>query len=132
MGKTMIINYCVTMDGLANQLLNVVVGHERPDLEEQFASLVSSMGASALMIVTLEDQLLHLLSSSTGNILDNAVLIQTLDETKSKAVEISAKLEEASLTKVEISRARSAYTPVAKRGSILYFALAGLALIDSM
>ena len=33
MGKTMIINYGVTMDGLANQLLNVVVGHERPDLE---------------------------------------------------------------------------------------------------
>jgi dynein heavy chain len=32
MGKTMIINYGVTMEGLANQLLNVVVGHERPDL----------------------------------------------------------------------------------------------------
>lgn len=132
MGKTMIINYCVTMDGLANQLLNVVVGHERPDLEEQFAALVTSMGKSALMIVALEDTLLQLLSSSTGNILDNAELIKTLDETKTKAVEISAKLEEASQTKDEISRARSAYTPVAKRGSILYFALAGLALIDSM
>ncbi len=32
MGKTMIINYGVTLDGLANQLLNVVVAHERPDL----------------------------------------------------------------------------------------------------
>ena len=32
MGKTMIINYGVTMDGLANQLLNVVVAHERSDL----------------------------------------------------------------------------------------------------
>lgn len=132
MGKTMIINYCVTMDGLANQLLNVVVGHERPDLEEQFASLVSEMGASALLIVSLEDTLLHELSSSTGNILDNAELIATLDETKTKAVEISAKLEEATQTKDEISKARSAYTPVAKRGSILYFALAGLAIIDSM
>jgi dynein heavy chain len=29
MGKTMIINYGVTMDGLANQLLNVVVANER-------------------------------------------------------------------------------------------------------
>ena len=32
MGKTMIINYGVTREGLANQLLNVVVAHERPDL----------------------------------------------------------------------------------------------------
>ena len=47
MGKTMIINYSVTMPGLANQLLNVVVGHERPDLEEQFAALVNEMGESA-------------------------------------------------------------------------------------
>ena len=31
MAKTMLINYSVTQDGLANQLLNVVVGHERPD-----------------------------------------------------------------------------------------------------
>lgn len=132
MGKTMIINYCVTMEGLANQLLNVVVGHERPDLEEQFSSLVSEMGANALLIVSLEDTLLRELSSSTGNILDNEALIATLNETKVKAVEISAKLEEATLTKDEISKARSAYTPVAKRGSILYFALAGLAIIDSM
>ena len=132
MGKTMVLNYCVTMDGLANQLLNVVVGHERPDLEEQFALLVTDMGQSALLIVELEDTLLHELSSSQGNILDNAELIATLDETKTKAVEISGKLEEATHTKDEISRARSAYTVVAKRGSILYFALAGLAAINSM
>ncbi len=28
-GKTMIINYTVTMQGLEDQLLNVVIGHER-------------------------------------------------------------------------------------------------------
>ena len=64
MGKTMIINYGVTMDGLANQLLNVVVGHERPDLEKQWADLVSEMGENALLLVTLEDTLLRELSTS--------------------------------------------------------------------
>ncbi|KAH8092697.1 dynein light chain binding protein [Aureococcus anophagefferens] len=58
MSKTMIINYSVTGDGLANQLLNVVVAHERPDLESQYAELVSQMSESALMIVQLEDTLL--------------------------------------------------------------------------
>ncbi|CAM9101409.1 unnamed protein product [Chrysoparadoxa australica] len=132
MGKTMIINYGVTMDGLANQLLNVVVGHERQDLEESYASLVSEMSESSALIVSLEDTLLKELSSSTGNILDNEELIRTLDETKSKAEEIKVKLEKAGFTKDEISEARAVYVPVAKRGSILYFAMAGMSSIMSM
>jgi len=132
MGKTMIINYGVTMDGLANQLLNVVVANERPDLEKQWADLVTEMGENAQLLVSLEDTLLRELSSSTGNILDNHELIETLENTKSKAVEIQGKLHLAETTKDEISQARSVYKPVAKRGSILYFAEAGLVTINSM
>jgi len=66
MGKTMIINYGVTLDGLANQLLNVVVANERPDLEKAWADLVQEMGENAQLLVTLEDTLLRELSSSQG------------------------------------------------------------------
>jgi dynein heavy chain, axonemal len=52
MGKTMIVNYGVTMDGLASQLLNVVVGHERADLEESYATLVREMSESAMQLVS--------------------------------------------------------------------------------
>jgi len=132
MGKTMIINYGVTQDGLANQLLNVVVAHERPDLEEQYAQLVVETGENAALLVQLEDTLLRELSSTTGNILDNEELIATLDETKTKAVEIQGKLEQSKFTTEEISKARAVYDPVAKRGSILYFAMAGMPNIMSM
>ena len=119
-------------DGLANQLLNVVVGHERPDLEEQFSELVADMSANALMIVKLEDTLLHELSASEGNILDNSDLIETLNQTKETSTAIKAKVEQAEFTKAEISKARLGYTPVAKRGSILYFVMASLSTISSM
>merc|ERR1719172_254559 len=109
----MLIN-SVTQDGLANQLLNVVVGHERPDLEEQFSELVADMSANALMIVKLEDTLLHELSASEGNILDNSDLIETLNQTKETSTAIKAKVEQAEFTKGEISKARLGYTPVAK------------------
>ncbi len=132
MAKTMLINYSVTRDGLANQLLNVVVGHERPDLEEQFSELVADMSANALMIVKLEDTLLHELSASEGNILDNSDLIETLNQTKETSTAIKAKVEQAEFTKAEISKARLGYTPVAKRGSILYFVMASLSTISSM
>lgn len=52
------------MDGLTNQLLNVVVTTERSDLETQWADLVNEMSADALLLVTLEDTLLRELSSS--------------------------------------------------------------------
>ena len=104
MGKTMIINYGVTMDGLANQLLNVVVAHERPDLEKQWADLVAEMGENAQLLVSLEDTLLRELSSSQGNILDNQDLIATLENTKSKAVMIQASLQLAETTKEVLHR----------------------------
>jgi len=37
----MIINFNVTLQGLADQLLNVVVGFEKPDLERQRKQLIS-------------------------------------------------------------------------------------------
>jgi dynein heavy chain len=132
MGKLMIVNYSVTQDGLASQLLNVVVGHERPDLEKDFKDLVDEMSANMQIKEQLEDTLLSKLSSSQGNILDNEELIATLDETKTKAVEIGAKLEQAKFTKEETTKAREVYTPVAVRGSIMYFAMSGLSLLMSM
>ena len=39
-GKTMIINFNVTLQGLRDQLLNEVVGFERPELEKLRKQLV--------------------------------------------------------------------------------------------
>ena len=65
-GKTMIINYGVTLPGLTEQLLNVTVKHERPDLEEQRERLVVEMSANKAALVQLEDTLLFELSNATG------------------------------------------------------------------
>lgn len=40
------------------------------------------------LLKELEDTLLRELATSTGNMLDNAELVQTLEETKSKASEV--------------------------------------------
>ena len=59
--------------GLTDQLLNFVVRHERPDLEEARESLVKQMSADRSLLQQLEDTLLSELSNATGNILDNTV-----------------------------------------------------------
>ncbi|KAF4659064.1 Dynein heavy chain 10, axonemal [Perkinsus olseni] len=132
MGKVSIINYTVTLDGLAAQLLNVVVGFERPDLQAERQQLVQSMSENRQIQKNLEDTLLRELAASKGSILDNEDLIQTLQTAKTKALEITEALETAARTSVEIDNTREIYSEVAKRGSILYFATQGLSAISEM
>ena len=131
-GKTMIINYGVTLIGLQEQLLNVTVKMERPDLEMQRKSLVQETAVNKSLLKDLEDTLLLELSSASGEILDNVELIATLDETKYKAKEISCKLEEAKAASEKLVLARQAYEPIAKEGAILYFVLQNLNKVNSM
>lgn len=65
---------CIFVEqGLADQLLNVVVKHERADLEEARESLIIQTSANKALLKTLEDTLLSELSNAKGNILDNQV-----------------------------------------------------------
>jgi dynein heavy chain len=131
-GKVMVINYSVTLQGLEDQLLNETVKVERSDLAEQQAALVEEVSELSGMLKELEDTLLYELANSSGNILDNTELIETLEKTKLKATEISEKLEEAKSTSAEISDTCQAYRPVAKRGSILFFVMASLSILNNM
>ena len=123
----MVINYTVTLKGLEDQLLSVIVGFERKDIEEQREQLIQStrcvcvcvcvssksfdqpppllaltllslspylppslpLSENKRLLKDLEDTLLRELATSTGNMLDNHELVATLEETKTKATEVS-------------------------------------------
>ena len=74
--------------GLEDQLLSVIVGHEKKELEEDRERLIQETSENKRLLKDLEDTLLRELATSTGNMLDNAELVQTLEETKSKASEV--------------------------------------------
>lgn len=76
--------------------------------------------------------MLNQLSSSKGNLIDNMELVATLEETKTRSVEINKAIENAEVTKADIDKARSAYKPAALRGSIIFFAMSGLSQISTM
>ena len=80
----------VTLKGLEDQLLSVITGFERKELEEQREHLIQETSDNKNLLKDLEDSLLRELASSTGNMLDNLDLVQTLEETKSKATEVLA------------------------------------------
>uniref|UniRef100_A0A3P8UAE7 Dynein axonemal heavy chain 10 n=1 Tax=Amphiprion percula TaxID=161767 RepID=A0A3P8UAE7_AMPPE len=131
-GKAMVINYTVTLKGLEDQLLSVIMGFEKKELEEKREHLIQETSSNKKLLKKLGDSLLRELATSTGNMLDNTELIHTLEETKSKASEVFEKLQLAENTSMDIDKLRDGYRPAAKRGAILFFALTEMALVNNM
>ena len=130
--KVSLLNFFVTLEGLEDQLLNTVVGEERPDLSELKSQLMISNAKMKKELKEIEDKILELLSASSGDILDDEVLINTLSQSKITSDEISLKVAEAETTEKEIDETRELYRPVAIRASLLFFCISDLALIDPM
>ena len=80
-----LINFAITFSGLEDQLLGVVVVEEMPEMEEKKNSLVVSNARMRRELQELEDTILYMLSNSTGNILDDHKLIETLASSKIKS-----------------------------------------------
>jgi len=132
-GKTMIINFSVTLMGLRDQLLNEVVKFERPEVEEQRKQLIVETSANKAELKELEDTLLSELSKESDiPLVDNVPLIQVLDMAKTKSIKIEQALINAKKTSEEVEASRESYKGVAKRGAILCFALFGLSEISDM
>ena len=69
-------------------MLSVIVKFERRELEEQRERLIQETSINKKLLKDLEDSLLRELAQSQGNMLDNVELIETLEETKTKATEV--------------------------------------------
>uniref|UniRef100_K3WBQ8 Dynein heavy chain C-terminal domain-containing protein n=1 Tax=Globisporangium ultimum (strain ATCC 200006 / CBS 805.95 / DAOM BR144) TaxID=431595 RepID=K3WBQ8_GLOUD len=130
--KVTIINFTVTRTGLEDQLLVDVVRSERPDLEQKKNELTVNIAADKKQLKEIEDKILYMLENSQGNILDDEELIDTLAHSKVTSSAIKTRMAEAETTSLEIDQTREGYRCVAIRGSIIYFAIASLALVDPM
>ena len=107
--KVTVINFTVTIKGLEDQLLGDVVRKERPDLEEAKDRLVVSISNDKKQLQELQDKILNMLKESEGNILDDEVLIDTLNNSKITSGMISGRLEEAETTENQINSTRETY-----------------------
>ncbi|KAF4725249.1 Dynein heavy chain 1, axonemal [Perkinsus olseni] len=120
------------MDGLVDQMLGIVVAKEAPELEEKKAKLLKDNADMAKQLKSIEDEILRLLASSEGDILEDETLINTLAVSKETSAVINTKVEEAKVTEKEIDEARTSYRPVAFRSSLIFFCIVELITIDPM
>ncbi|VDN10779.1 unnamed protein product [Dibothriocephalus latus] len=124
--------FYITTKGLVDQLLGIVVARERPELEEEKNKLILQGAANKKKLKELEDQILGVLSSSEGNILEDESAIQVLNSSKELSNEIAEKQAYFEETEKKIDEARMGYVPIADYTSVLFFSIADLANIDPM
>ncbi|KAJ3106842.1 Dynein heavy chain 7, axonemal [Phlyctochytrium planicorne] len=130
--KVSLLNFMITPEGLEDQLLGIVVAKERPELEEEKTQLILQSADNKKKLKEIEDQILHILSSAEGNILENETAIEVLSSSKVLSVELFEKQKIAEETERKIDETRDSYRPIASHSSTLFFCIADLANIDSM
>ena len=84
-----LINFIVTEKGLEDQLLAMVVNIEQPELEESIRKYVTEINELEAELINKEDDVLRKLSEADeATILDNIELINSLEQTKTRAKQI--------------------------------------------
>ena len=126
------INFTTTRAGLTGQLLGRALHLERPELEQRKSDLLKQEEELKIQISNLEDTLLDQLNASTGNILENKELLDSLNQTKSKSATIENSLKESTVLQDNLEKEGNIYLPLAEFASKLFFVIKDLSKINQM
>ena len=124
------VNFTMTRSSLQSQSLDQVLKVERPDTERKRTDLMKVQGEFRLRLRTLEKLLLQALNESSGNILDDDKVIDTLETLKREAAEVTRKVEETDVVMREIEQVTAEYLPLAQACSSVFFVMEQLSLVN--
>eukprot|EP00808_Paulinella_micropora_P012801 g22584.t1 len=121
------VNFTVTPSSLTSQCLSKVLKQERPDIDQKRSDMLKLQGAFRAQLRNLEEKLLTTLSEGKGkSILDDTKVMEVLEQLKSEAQEVQAKMDNSGKVIEEIAEVSNLYRSFAASSSAIYFCLEAL------
>lgn len=130
--KVTLLNFMITPEGLADQLLVTVVAEEQPELARTKEHLIIQNAENQKKLKQIQEKILHIMSTTSGNILDDDEAISVLSQSKIVSNQIEIEQENAKVTEERIDQARLAYKPFSDCMALLFFCITELGNIDPM
>ena len=122
------LNFTITPSSLQNQILDIVLKNERPEVNQRKEELIKAQREYKVQLRQLEEDLLTALNSE-GNLLENNEVMTRLEEIKKKSFEISEKVSKSEDIMKELESIMNEYAPLANKASRIFFALDSLEVI---
>ena len=126
------LNFQVTSEGLEDQLLNVLVSRKEPNTEKARLNNVREFHELKKKQKETEEKILTLLFTKDSNLLEDFILIATLEKSKKESQDARVRLKEIESMKVRLSNIRNLYKPVAFQAANLFFCVMDLANVGPM
>jgi dynein heavy chain 2 len=127
-----IVNFTVTKSGLESQLLSITINHEEPELERKKTEILQEEEKFKIKLAEYQKSLLDELANSTGNILENKQLVDSLNNTKTQAAEIEKALVESHKFQESLDTQRNIYRTFAAIGADLFMVIEDLIKVNNM
>ena len=121
--RTTFVNFTITQSSLQTQSLNEVLKSERPDVDERRSNLLKMQGQFNVHLRGLEKRLLQALNESRGNILDDDLVIETLEKLKKEAEDISRKMAETDGVMSDVETITKQYSTISRACSAVFSVL---------
>lgn len=118
-----VVNLSPSFSSISSKLLELIIKIKRPELEEEKNKIEQRVKNLQLKLKELEDELLEKLSNETGNILDNAPLIEKLKYLKNSADQVKKSLEESDQLKSNVNEQRMLFKELSTFAAQLFFSV---------
>lgn len=131
-GKLNIINFAYASRGLEENLLDIVTLKENPYLREERDQLIQDKSKDLEMVTQYEDAILSVIAETEGDILENEMAIQKMDDSKQLCQQVTDKQSIYVETEHKIEVFRESYRKVASYAAALYSCLNHLQKVHLM
>lgn len=118
--RTTVLNFSITSGNLENQILNITLDHTKPEIFTKRNEYIALQSEYQVRLLGLRKQLLAMLNTVSGTILDNDEVIESLEVLESEATDIDTKMEEAKTVMTTVEDIRFQHADIAQHSKNIF------------